>query len=167
MNNNPTKIGIILPHLGASQLSYFVINQINAHIAQSNKFDFVIFYEDLSPVFARPLCATMNMNEIWAFDGLLISTNINNALASLQTVNMSTKVFYPFDLEWMRKTRKDIITNMNIFQNEDMGLVARSSYHAKAIERYSGRKPDIIVPNFHMETIAGKFCGYKTQEKNK
>lgn len=156
--SNLRKIGIILPHLGSSQLSYFVINQINAHVSQSNEFDFVIFYEDLSPVCIRPLCATMNMNEIWAFDGLLISTNITNALASIKTVNMSRKVYYAFDLEWMRYNRKDIFSNMQIFQNKDIGLIARSNYHAKAIEKYSGRKPDVIVPNFHMETIANTFC---------
>lgn len=157
MNCNPTKIGIILPHLGSSQLSYFVINQINTHVSQSNKFDFVIFYEDLSPVCIRPLCATMNMNEIWAFDGLLISTNITNALASLKTVNMAKKVFYAFDLEWMRNSRHDIFNNMKVFQDENMGLIARSNYHAKSIEKYSGRKPDVIIPNFHMETIANQF----------
>ncbi len=158
MNNSPIKVGIILPHLGSSQLSYMAINQINACMSQSNKYDFVIFYEDLSPVCIRPLCATMNMNEIWAFSGLLISTNINNAIASLKTVNMAKKVFYCFDVEWMRRTRKDIITNMKVFQDNDIGLIARSNYHAKAIERYSGRQPDVIVPNFHMETITHEFC---------
>ncbi len=150
------KIGVILPHLGPSQLSFTVVNQINYLSNINNDYDFMIFFENLVKPCVNPNCAAVNSNEIWSFEGILISTNINGAIAASRAVNRAKNIFYVWDLEWLRGMT-DFTSNMQAFRHPDIELVARSQHHAKAIEDYCNKKVSKIIEDINLTEIA-KLC---------
>lgn len=149
---NVIKIGIILPDFTPSQLTYYSVKYANALLTQTNQYDIVFFYEQLSPIYIRPFCSTMNISEIWSFDGLLISTTIDNTLLSVKAVNSAIKVFYIWDLEWIRG-KQNFLHNLQAFRHPDIILVARSIDHAKVIENYCNKKVNAVIPNFQISSF--------------
>lgn len=151
-----TKIGVILPHLGPSQLAFNVVNQINQLSNFNNNFDFMLFFENLVKPCINPNCAAVNANEIWSFEGILISTNINAAIASAKAVNRARNIFYVWDLEWLRGMT-DFPFNMQAYRNPNVELVARSQHHVRAIEDYCNRKVSKVIEDINLIEIV-KLC---------
>jgi hypothetical protein len=145
-------VGIIVPHLGASQLAYLAINQANLW-AKNSKHNMFLFYEDLVRPCVKVDVAAMNLNEIWNFKGLLIATTLSSASYMINAVCPSSKVFYTWDLEFMRK-EKDFLRNSAIYRDETIRLYARSKSHQAVLENYSNRKVERVLPNLDiMEMI--------------
>ena len=143
------QLGLILPHLGASQLSYLAIHHANHMNRQGNPV--ILFYEDLVEPCIPLISPCMNVNEIWGFDGLLIATSIDSCLAMINAPNPSKKVFYVWDLEWLRG-KTDFEYNNRAYRHEKVELVCRSESHADILENYSNRRatviPDLFLPKF-------------------
>ncbi len=141
-------IGIILPDMGVSQLAYMAINQCNicANITDDSYF---IFFEDMQKPCVKPTVACMNVSELHTFEGLLVSTSIETTLTALSCVTNSKKIFYVWDLEWIRN-KNDFLYNMKAFRNEQVELMCRSEQHAKLVHNYSNRKPSLIFNNFNL-----------------
>ena len=145
------KIGIILEDLSASQLSYYVIKNINEYVGSDN-YDFVIFFENSATSILQPDVSIMSISEIWGFDGTLISTSISTTLSMINAFAKS-KYFYIWDLEWVRRHGKDFHYLIQAYNNKDVKLIARSKEHALAIENYCNRKVDHIINNFDLKKI--------------
>ena len=145
------KIGIILEDLSASQLSYYVIKNINEYVGSDN-YDFVIFFENSATSILQPDVSIMNINEIWGFDGALISTSISTTLSMVNAFAKS-KYFYIWDLEWVRRHGKDFHYLIQAYNNRDVELIARSKENALAIENYCNRKIDHVINNFDLKKI--------------
>ena len=149
------QIGFIVNNLMASHLSFSLIKNLNEYVDESNS-EAVVFFENSSSSIIRPNFATMSLNEIWNFNGVLVSTNINTTLALKKCFAPSIKIFYVWDLEWMRPAMGQNIEFERVvqaFSDESIDLVARSKDHAKAIENYSNRKVKHIVENFNIEKL--------------
>lgn len=145
------KIGFILEDLLASQLNFYIINTVNRILAESNKHDFVLFYEELAVPFATPQCATLNICEIYPFDGLLIGTRLDHAARMANMASQARKVFYVWDLEWMRG-KTDFTHNMKGYRAEGIEVVTRSPSYAEALQYYANLDN---VP-VYMETELGR-----------
>ena len=149
------QIGFIVNNLMASHLSFSLIKNLNEYVDESNS-EAVVFFENSSSSIIRPNFATMSLNEIWNFNGVLVSTNINTTLALKKCFAPSKKIFYVWDLEWMRPAMGQNIEFERVvqaFSYESIDLLARSKDHAKAIENYSNRKVKHIVENFNIEKL--------------
>jgi hypothetical protein len=117
-------------------------------------FDVVFFYQQVSPTPLKPFCATMNISEIWSFDGTLIATDINSASVVNKVVSPAKKIFYVWDLEWMRPYhQQNYLYNLSIFRSPYLKLVARSEDHVKLIEHYCNRKVDNVIQNFQLDNF--------------
>ena len=146
-------LGIILPSLEMSQLAYETINTINQEIINGSPHSYVIFFEELSTVCVQPLCAVMNISEIWSFDGLLISTTLENTLASLKVTSNMRRAFLLWDCEWLRG-RTNYLLNLSILRNPELLLIARSEDCAFELERYANRRPNLIMPQLAFGPLA-------------
>lgn len=147
-------IGIIVPHLGASQISFYAIKAINQLVQSGYKDDLVLFFENLVPPILSPQCATICINELMSFKGVLITTTIDNTTNALAMNSRKDNqiIFYVWDLEWMRPGKNAYLYNYKAFQQATK-IIARSQAHAKAIENYSNRKVDLIIEEFNIERI--------------
>ncbi len=150
---NVCSIGIILPNLAPSQMCYYAVRNVNLLLTHSNQHDVTIFYEELAQASVLLKCATMNISEIWSFHGVLISTTISNTLASIQAINSSKKIFYVWDLEWLRPGMQNYLHNIQAYRSNKVKLVARNKDHAKVIEDYCNRKVDGVVENFQINNF--------------
>jgi hypothetical protein len=147
-------IGIVLPHIGNAQISYYAIKAINNAIAQSREHDFVLFFEQITTPVIKPDCGTMCVNELMLFQGTLITTTLaNTAMAISQSSRKANKIiYYVWDLEWLRPNKNNYLENFKTF-NLASELVARSTNHAKAIQNYCNRQVSRIIPEFNLAEI--------------
>ena len=147
-------IGIVIPHLGSSQTAFYALKEINRLVEQKYEHDLVIFFEQLVSPLIQPQCATMCINELMSFRGILITTNIDNTtMAIARNSNSNNKlIFFVWDLEWMRPNKNIYLYNYKAF-NSVHQLIARSQNHALAIENYSNRKVDKVLERFDLEEI--------------
>ena len=147
-----TKVAILLEDLSASQLSYNVIREINEYVSD-NTDDFVIFFQNYTASVIQPLCGIMNMNEIWSFDGIAISTSVATTKSLIKAFSPSKKYFYVWDLEWQRRHGKDFEYNLHAFIDENINLISRSEDHTKAIKNYCNKDVLGTVKNFNLNSI--------------
>lgn len=148
------KLGIILPALYKQQLVYETFESL--HKVISSKVDPIVFFEDFSPLFIRPPCAMMHISEILNFNGILISTTINNTMMSLKAINQAKKIFYIWDLEWLRNSNnKNYLYNISIYQNPELELITRSNSYAKELNNYANIQPKVLS----LENLICQICG--------
>jgi hypothetical protein len=149
------QIGIILPHLGLSQLSFYACNRANALLDKSNDLDIVFFIENLVPPSLNVNTSIMNLHELVDFKGVLITTSLSNTQMALKCVNKSKILYYVWDLEWLRG-KTNYIQNLEILRDSNIELIARSLSHFNAIEKYCNRKPIKIIQDVDiLEMING------------
>jgi hypothetical protein len=145
-------IGIIIPSLDMNQLAYEVISTINRTIAAGDKNDYRIFFEELVPKCIDPICSVMNITEIFSYDGILISTTLDNTKLALKALGNVDRYFYIWDLEFLRN-RKDYLNNISVYRNPKTKIIARSNDQATAIKNYCGITPQLIMPNLNFNEI--------------
>ena len=147
-------IGIVVPHLGSSQIAFYAIKEINKLAAEGYEHDLTLFFEQLLPQLMQPQCASMCINELMSFKGTLITTTIDNTTMSLarNTRTNNRIIFYVWDLEWMRPGKNIYLYNYNAFKNVNK-IIARSKNHALAIENYCNRTVDNILEEFDIKEI--------------
>jgi hypothetical protein len=147
------QIGFLVNDLTASHLAFSLIKNLNEYETNS---DTVLFFENISSSIIKPNFPTMAINEIWNFEGALVSTDMNTTLTLKKCFTPRKKIFYVWDLEWMRNSMgqtKNFENTIEAFSDETIELVARSKDHAKAIENLSNRKINHIVENFNIEKL--------------
>lgn len=120
------KLGIIVNNLGPNQLAYYLINTGNKFVNDGEK-DLTLFFHDLMPECANPLFGIMNLAEVYSYNGPVVATNINNASRLLEYPGPSKKVFYVWDLEWLRMPNKQYEQLNDVYGK--IPLIARSKRH--------------------------------------
>jgi hypothetical protein len=144
-------VGIIVDNLGASQLSLNVLKETERFANRPDR-DAIVFYKNLVPPYIKPMCCCMDISEIYGFNDILISTDIESAIFAAKSVNNSTRYFYVWDIEWMRKS-KNWLSNMIAFLDRDTQLIARSKEHARLIKNYCNRDCVIITNKLNFEEV--------------
>lgn len=129
MNN----IGIILPNLSGGQLVYEVFDAIHG-IKNNVDYDVVVFFEDYTDIPIKPPCACMHLTEIPNFKGKIIATNLSSASFLLKKTIITEKIFYVYDLEWIRGKNQYLI-NYKLYNS--MPLYTRSEDYAKELKNYA------------------------------
>lgn len=154
---NTSNVGIILDNLGPNQKAFSAIKQINNDIDEGSQTNYTLFYRNMAQPCLHANCSVMNVNEIWHFNGFLIATDIESAILLSKVVNESKKVFYVFDLEWLRRGKNNFFYNMQAFRSPDMKLIVRSSDYIYPVENYTNRNIDRYIPYFNIKNIIGAF----------
>jgi hypothetical protein len=135
--NNKINVGIILPHLGASQLTEEVLNSIS-----DGKNRYVLYYENLANPYRPIPYMNTNITETVHFKGRLIATTLFSASYILSNLNYTEKIFYIYELEWL-KGRRDFLENLKTYRNQDIKLYTRSEEYSKLIGNYCNRKVEV------------------------
>ena len=155
------KLGVLLQDLQPTQQSYLTISTLNK-IVTTTDIDCTIFteYSRFRPIL-EPRFSVMDITEMWSFDGLLISTNLSNTKLMIDAFNAATKVFYVWDLEWLRN-KKNFVENLAIYQSPKIDLIVRSFDHGRILQNYTNRAPKMIAPQFNMGVILNEYFKNKT-----
>lgn len=146
-------LGIILDHLGPSQLAYYTLMQANQGI---DDYEFFLFAENIQPLCLPPKVACMDVAEIYGLRGLLIATSLSGAERLIQLNDTFPRIFYIWDLEWLRPNNNNFLHNINIYRHPKLKLVARSNDHALEIANYTNIQPHVIE-HFNIQEIVNKY----------
>lgn len=128
------KLGFIVPHLGASQLSYSLLRNINQAVANDVSIDYNIFYEDMQKPCINPGFCVLQIHEAYEYKYPLIATSFNTANKLIRFPGTTKKFFYVWDLEWLRPKSIDYNQLAEVYQNSELQLICRSNSHKKAVE---------------------------------
>jgi len=137
--------------MGASQLSFYLIKELNKFSETNPQTDTIVFYEDIQKNYIPPNFAIMNMSESWGQSGPTIATSISTAKKMLHYPSKE-KFFYVWDLEWIRN-RHPYEKYSKIYADETFKIIARSEGHKRLIENAFNRKVEHVVPDFNMSSI--------------
>lgn len=150
-----SNIGVIIPDVGNSEMTFYTVSQ--CHVAkQTTKYEPFIFVEDFQPPCMQIMVSCMNLSEVFSFTGTLIATNLKNAAIMAKANTNALKVFYVWDLEFLRRGNNNFEANNQIYRNKDIKIVCRSEEHAKVFANYTNRQPDLIVPCINIVEIHEK-----------
>ncbi len=130
-------IGVILPHLGPSQLAHEVITKVNAE-----RGCYSLYYEGLYPAYTRIHSSLMNITESKYFSGRLISTTLSSAEYTLFSLQHIELIYYCYDLEFLRG-KTDYIHNISIYRNPKLKLFTRCESYAKILSDYCNKEVEV------------------------
>lgn len=130
-------IGIVIPHFGASQITYETIKLAN------NTPDSIIFFENLVSPVNNINCPTLCINELMSFQGTLVTSNIENTRMAHKLINPKKVklIFYIWDLEWLRPNKQDYLYNLQTYYMPNV-LMCRED-HVAPVTNYCNRQPII------------------------
>lgn len=149
IDSNMQKVGLILKDCGPSQAAFYGISKMNVECASSN-LDCSIFELNHVPPIIRARFGIFPITLAYLYDGILISTDIETTKFSLESCRASKRIFYVWDLEWMRKLRS--FDSNQIYSLPELTIVCRSKEHADCIERISRRKVH-VMPVFSIKEL--------------
>ena len=151
--SNLKNINILVPNTGASQLSFFVIKELNSLTKTRPEIDSILFYENKHKNCLPTNFSVMQISEAWGQSEAIIATTLSTA-RKLQKIPARNKIFYVWDLEWIRDSaKKSYEKYSNVYGDESLTLVARSEHHKLAIENAFNRTVEHIVSDFNMQNI--------------
>lgn len=145
------RAGIVVDAIKLSQMSIYLCKALNK-IEQQTDLDVIVFnarWERL-PMVAR--FAILQHFEVWGFDAPVMATDIKTAYRLLKCPLPTKKYFYVWDLEWIFNPPKPYQFYANIYQNDDLQLIARSKSHADILNK-CWQKPIDIMENFDHEKL--------------
>lgn len=147
------KTGLVLNNFGMSQLAYFAIREGNKLLTERSDVGLFGFYQNLVPPCTEPDFALMHSFELYTFDGTLISTDISTTKQSLESFSASRRLFYVWDLEWIRH-KASFSYYEQFYCNPKLELFARSEEHAQLISN-CWNKPCSVIENFNLGQLIG------------
>ena len=145
------KVNFLVEDIGASQLSYHLVKCGNSLVTLG--YQVIVFYDKITRHVLRPSFPTMQRLEGWAQAGITIATSIPSATDILDFPGPQHKLFYVWDLEWMRAPQRVWGVMYDLFNHPDLQLIARTDEHAKAIHNAFDKTPEFVVDNFDVEGI--------------
>jgi hypothetical protein len=150
---NINKLAIIVPNLGFSQLSFYVIKALNELLTHQYSISATVFVNEHRPSFAAHLFPIMHTGEAFEWSGTIIATTLSSAYKIIDFPGTKKKFFYVWDLEWLRLNIMDHKFLYHIYHNPRLKLIARSIEHANIIEEAWNVKPTIIIEDFEINSI--------------
>lgn len=143
-----SRVSFLVNNIGASQLSYFLINEIN-----HSDVDAIVYYETMHRQMLTHKFATMQMVEAWNQNVPAIATSLSTAHKLLNFPGPPLKFYYVWDLEWQRPHNPHYELYHTAMLNPNMELIARCKNHKDALENCFNREVRYIVNDFNMKEI--------------
>lgn len=126
------KLAVAVDNLSLSQLAWGLITSGNELVRKGPQHDVVALYSSPSRPCVSPLFGTMHLASAWGFDGVVVATSLDLAMTVRRFPSVSRKVFYVWDLEWLRG-QADHGSLRAVYADPRFLLVARSQDHAQVI----------------------------------
>jgi hypothetical protein len=148
-------LNILTSDLSVSQRSFYLIRNANVIQQKDPNINIQVFVENLARACLRTNFAVMSAAEAWGEYNPCIATNISNAAKLMHYPLTSRKLFYIWDLEWLRgAVPKMNYSNYSIvYLSAELELVCRSQEHAALVENTFNREVKYIVPDFDINKL--------------
>lgn len=154
------KLNFLVDNLGASQLSYQLINAAN-QLTEEGQYQIIVFFDQLQRHYITPNFVTMQIVEAWAQSGIGIATSLFTASKLTELPCMSPKFYYMWDLGMIRDDTTYDITK-NILRTGIIPIV-RHGYHGLVLRNRYNIESTLIVKDFNLLELKGVLDGYRTK----
>ncbi len=124
--------GVIIPHVGPSQLTEEVLEA-----AKYPQNVYSIFYEHETECYRAIPHLLSNVSESLIFTGRLIATSLSSAKYVIKSLNHVQRIFYVYDLEFLREGKNNYIANLEIYRHPSLKLYTRCEDYADRLRKYA------------------------------
>lgn len=144
-------ISALVPDLSVSQSSFYLIKEFNKCLSNTD-LSMGVFHlrAALPPV--QPLFSCKNVAFLNSYNGVVVSTRIEEANITLQSCSKTDRYLYLWDLDWLEKP-VHFETAMKTMRDEKLKLIARSKSHAEVIKNFCNKDVCGIVDNWNMDQL--------------
>lgn len=144
MNNKygNEKVGILISHLGASQLAYNLLMEGHRYYEDGTA-DIVVFFQNNVRNPITPPFANMSIAEAYGFNGHVVATDFQTAQLALTLPAPKSRNYYCWDLEWFTKPT-NFKSNLEVFTNDNLNIIVRSLSHNEIILKIWGKQSTVI-----------------------
>jgi hypothetical protein len=145
-------IGIVKTQLTPSDHDFFLINNLN-QLAQTTTSS-CLFCDEIANSWQSSTMQTtlLHRAHAFSFDGILITDELLRC-QDFHNIPIAKKRFlYLYHLSWPQIPSLQFKHIKHMLLNKNIGLIARSTSHAKLIERLF-KKPDYIMPEWNYKTL--------------
>jgi len=149
------KINFLVQHTGSSQLSFFLINELNKMGKTNPEIDAIVYCENKHRNCVPANFAVMDLSDAWVNKGPVIATTLSTARKMISFPS-ERKLFYVWDIEWIRNNHMNTLRYEeyeNVYGDNSIELIARSESHKKIIENTFNRSVSHIVSDFDVSEI--------------
>ena len=149
------QLGILLDNVGASQIAFFVISELNKYTEEECEFQPIVFYRNIQKNCLPANFSVMELQEAWGCNGPVIATSSSTAKSLSKFPSVVDKFFYVWDVEWIRNSvsSKQYEDYEKIYSDKNMSIIARSDAHKNIIENCFNRQVAHVVSDFNMPQI--------------
>jgi hypothetical protein len=149
------QLGILVDNIGASQISFFVISELNKYIENDCSVEPIVFYENIQKNCLPTNFSVMELREAWGCRGSVIATSASTAKSLSAFPDAMKKFFYVWDVEWIRNSinKTPYEDYSTVYADENLSLIARSDSHKKLIESSFNRHVEHVVDDFNISQI--------------
>lgn len=149
------KIGIVTNSLYSSQTAYFAIRNVNQNLKKDYLTNFIFFLKELTIPCVEPECGVMRWEELWGFDGHVITTDIEGTRKALLSPGPLSITYYMYDLDWTRRGRNTPAYEefAALYQNPNIRLIARNNEYKSLIEGIWNVKVAGVADDFNLDQI--------------
>jgi hypothetical protein len=149
------QLGILLDNVGASQIAFCVISELNKYVEQDPEYQPIVFYRDIQKNCLPANFSVMEIQEAWGCNGPVIATSSSTAKSLSCFPAVVDKFFYVWDVEWTRNSvsSKKYEDYEKIYSDESMSIIARSDSHKELIENCFNREVKNVVSDFNISKI--------------
>jgi hypothetical protein len=141
--------------IGGGQLGYYLSRNLNVFLAKHYDTDVTVFYDTMHRQCMMPNFPVMQMAEAWGQHGPAVATSISTAIKLLDFPGPSPKLFYVWDLQWIRRGQQMWEIFEYVYCNPRLTLIARGEDHQRVISQCFNRDVEYIVDDFNIEQLLG------------
>lgn len=145
------KIGVLVRDFGPSQLTYEMISSANKLMVERSDTDIIGFFENSAKHSFGLNFSSMYLDEAWSYTGTLIATSLSTAVKLIKLPSAQRKLFYVYDLEWLRIYDKNFSVLAKLYRHKEIELVARSATHAKLLSNCWNIQNIKVIESFDIE----------------
>lgn len=143
---------VLIDKLDISHKISLMIHNLNTLVVDNYIYNPTIFYNSLGKSLIYPQFTRLGMQHAWGYEGPMISTDIGTTQILNKCIRTTKKMFYVFDLEWLHIPNIQFSLLTNIYQNNNIELIARSQSHYDVLTRV-WKKPIGILEDFNYEQL--------------
>jgi len=130
-------IAAIVNDLSPSQKSFYLIKTFNKFIDDVSISPSVFQSRSCNPVI-QPLFSCRQTSSLSSYNGVIISTSLEDAELTLRTSNNTDKFLYVWDLSWLYNPIR-FSQAMQTLRNDNLKIIARSDSHASVIKNFCNK----------------------------
>lgn len=149
------KLGFSINNFGSSELAFQFIKNGNILVAEDPNVDLVGFYEDMALPCVDANFPIIPLSYAYRFEGPMILTSLNIAEKSLDMPYLTDRMFYIWDLDWIRPWKKSCWrSSYELYNNPAFRRSTRCEDYAKVIKSVCECDVDLIVEDCDLKKLS-------------